>query len=205
VNQDGTECKQHQITHLRIGYGVNEIETMQDFAFDCRTEEGNTGSKSGRWTGRRRREKPCEVIAARPRLINRFCYAPGALFKCHDMRSYRRGIEQKRCAFHASGKRCEGVNLESNRVVSVTDAFDQGCSYSSEWIEDARVSSGSIRKIAPQGIDDEISGKPGDPWNPTMNGVPLVLLECRITEDHDILLVFEDERMLYHMFCMHRS
>jgi len=26
-----------------------------------------------------------------------------------------------------------------------------------------------------------------------MNGMPLVLLECRITEDHDILLVFERE------------
>jgi len=26
-----------------------------------------------------------------------------------------------------------------------------------------------------------------------MNGMPLVLLECRITEDYDILLVFEGE------------
>jgi len=26
-----------------------------------------------------------------------------------------------------------------------------------------------------------------------MNGMPLVLLECRITEDHDIILVFERE------------
>ena len=135
----------------------------------------------------------CEVIATCPCLINRFCYVPGALFECHDMRSHRRGIEQKRSAFHASGKRCERVDLKSNRVISVTDALDQGCSDAGKRIEDTNVSSGFIWKIALQGIDNEIGGKPGNPRNLTMNGMPLVLLECRITEDHDILLVFERE------------